>query len=155
MRPHVTAGVGRTTGLKQIDDYRDNWWCSPAVILGLGTVTSSSMFELSWKDASTKTTLPRNFPSFMSEPQKTTARKEISMLLQLQSAPNYLGKQVIDWAKTNPADPRAPEALHLVVRSTRYGCGDERTSTISKDAFQLLHKRYPKSEWTKKTPYWF
>jgi hypothetical protein len=113
------------------------------------------MFELSWKDASTKTTLPRNFPSFMSEPQKTTARKEISMLLQLQSAPNYLGKQVIDWAKTNPADPRAPEALHLVVRSTRYGCGDERTSTISKDAFQLLHKRYPKSEWTKKTPYWF
>jgi NitT/TauT family transport system substrate-binding protein len=26
---------------------------------------------------------------------------------------------------------------------------------VSKEAFQLLHKKYPQSEWTKKTPYWF
>jgi hypothetical protein len=91
----------------------------------------------------------------MSEAQKSTARKEISKLMQLESAPNYLGKQVIDWAKKNPADPRVPEALHLIVRSTRYGCGNDETSIVSKEAFQLLYKKYPKSEWTKKTPYWF
>jgi hypothetical protein len=155
MRPYVTAGVARATGLRQIDDYRDNWWCAPAIILGLSSVTSSTMFELSWKEPSTKATLPDNFPPFMSENQKNNARKEISALLKLESAPNYLGKQVIAWAKKNPSDPRVPEALYWVVRSTRYGCGDERTSNISKQAFELLHKTYPKSEWTKKTPYWF
>jgi hypothetical protein len=154
-RPFIGTGLSRLTQLSRIDNYRDNWWCPPAVVFGLGSVTSSSMFELSWKEVSTKAILPHNFPSFMSEPQKSSARKEISTLMQFESAPNYLGKQVIDWAKKNPEDPRVPEALHWVVRSTRYGCGDERTSTVSKEAFQLLHKNYPKNEWTKKTPYWF
>jgi hypothetical protein len=154
-RPFIGTGLSRLTQLSRIDNYRDNWWCPPAVVFGLGSVTSSSMFELSWKEVSTKAILPHNFPSFMSEPQKGSARKEILTLMQFESAPNYLGKQVIDWAKKNPEDPRVPEALHWVVRSTRYGCGDERTSTVSKEAFQLLHKNYPKNEWTKKTPYWF
>jgi hypothetical protein len=48
-----------------------------------------------------------------------------------------------------------PEALHIAVTSTRYGCTDKDTGRWSKAAFQLLHKRYPKSEWAKKTPYWF
>ena len=91
----------------------------------------------------------------MTADQKATARAELLKLVALEHAPNYLGKAVIDWAKNNAADPRVPEALHLVVRSTRYGCGNDETSTVSKEAFQLLHKNYPKSEWTKKTPYWF
>ena len=155
MRPFVGAGLSRLTPLNRIDNYRDNWWCSPAVIFGLDSVSSSTMFELSWKNVLTKGIPSHNFPSFMSDTQKNTARKEGSMLMQLETAPNYLGREVIEWAKTNPADPRVPEALHLVVRSTRYGCGNDATSTISKEAFQLLHKKYPNSEWTKKTPYWY
>lgn len=151
MRPFVGVGLSRLTQLSRIDNYRDNWWCSPAVIFGLGSVNASTMFELSWKDVSTKAIPPHNLPSFMSEAQKDVARQEIAKLIQLETAPTYIGKAVIDWAKRNPADPRVPEALHLVVRSTRYGCGNY----VSKDAFQLLHKKYPKSEWTKKTPYWF
>lgn len=46
-----------------------------------------------------------------------------------------------------------PEALALSVRATRFGPGDADTTTWSKTAFTLLHQRYPKSEWTKKTPY--
>jgi len=42
-----------------------------------------------------------------------------------------------------------------VVRATRYGCTDKETVNYSKAAFDLLHKRYPNSEWTKKTPYYF
>jgi len=155
MRPFVGAGLGRLTQLNRIDNYRDNWWCPPAVVFGLGSVTSSSMFELSWKDAPANAVLARHFPEFMTEGQKNTARGEISRLLELGAAPDYLGKQIIDWAKKNPADPRVPEALHLVVRSTRYGCGNDETSAVSKEAFQLLHRKYPNNEWTKKTPYWF
>jgi hypothetical protein len=151
MRPFVGAGLSRLTQLSRIDNYRDNWWCSPAVIFGLGSVNASTMFELSWKDISTKAIPLHNLPSFMSEAQTDVARQEIAKLVPLETAPTYLGRAVIDWAKRYPADPRVPEALHLVVRSTRYGCGNY----VSKDAFQLLHKKYPKSEWTKKTPYWF
>ncbi len=155
MRPFVGAGLGRLTQLNRIDNYRDNWWCPPAVVFGMSTVTAGSMFELSWKDVPTKATLPRDFPKWMSADEANTARGEISRLLELGAAPDHLGKQIIVWAKKNPADSRVPEALHLVVRSTRYGCDDDETSLVSKEAFQLLHRKYPKNEWTKKTPYWF
>jgi hypothetical protein len=50
-----------------------------------------------------------------------------------------------------------PEALHRLVVVTRYGCrnGDASIEQISKAAFDLLHKQYPKSQWTAQTPYWF
>jgi hypothetical protein len=52
-------------------------------------------------------------------------------------------------------DERVPEALHLVVRSTRYGCTDAETTKWSEKAFRLLHEHYPKSVWTVKTKYYF
>ena len=70
-------------------------------------------------------------------------------------APNYLAQQVIDWAKGHPDDKRVPEALHLAVRATRYGCTNKLTTNHSKKAFDLLHQRYPKSEWARKTKYHF
>ena len=48
---------------------------------------------------------------------------------------------------------RVPEALHLAVRATRYGCTDDETGQWSSKAFQLLRRRYPKSEWAAKTKY--
>ena len=43
--------------------------------------------------------------------------------------------------------------MHLAVRATRYGCTDDETSQWSSKAFQLLRRRYPKSEWAAKTKY--
>jgi len=62
---------------------------------------------------------------------------------------------VLEWANANPNDQRVPEALHLAVRATRYGGSDKKTGSWSKSAFEMLHQKYPHSEWTKKTPYWF
>jgi hypothetical protein len=45
--------------------------------------------------------------------------------------------------------------LALAVKSTRFGCADQKTGTLSKAAFDLLHSLYPKSSWTDKTKYWF
>ena len=67
----------------------------------------------------------------------------------------YFAPVVLDWAKTHPDDPRVPEALHYFVRATRYGCVDKSIGPYSRQAFDLLHKKYPASEWTKKTPYWY
>jgi hypothetical protein len=76
-------------------------------------------------------------------------------LQALGTAPNYLCRVAIDFAQKSPADPRAPEALHLAVRSTRYGCTDKETGRWSKAAFDLLHSRYPNTTWAKNTKYWF
>ena len=67
----------------------------------------------------------------------------------------YFAPAVLDWAKAHPNDPRLPEALHYFVRATRYGCVDKSIGPYSRKAFDLLHRKYPNSEWTKKTPYWF
>jgi TolA-binding protein len=69
--------------------------------------------------------------------------------------PNYLCSQVLAWTRAHPDDPRVPEALHLAVKSTRFGLTDDKTSDFSRRAFRLLHSRYPKSEWAAKTKYWF
>jgi hypothetical protein len=69
---------------------------------------------------------------------------------------NYLCAAAIAWAKAHPEDPRVPESLHLAVRATRYGAGtDKESSRYSKEAFDLLHKKYPDSPWTKQTKYWY
>jgi hypothetical protein len=92
---------------------------------------------------------------FLSAAQKTAAREEQARLIALGAAPSYLCRQVIAWSERRPADPRLPEALHLAVKSTRYGCTGKDNGKMSKAAFDVLHKLYPNSPWAKKTPYWF
>jgi len=62
---------------------------------------------------------------------------------------------VLAWARAHPTDPRVPEMLHRIVRAGRYGCTNERSGVISKQAFTLLHRRYSESPWAAKTPLWF
>jgi hypothetical protein len=100
-------------------------------------------------------TAAQRLPLFVEKNQGETASLEWARLVSLGIAPNYLSQFVTEWAKQNPEDPRIPEALHLAVRSTRYGCTDKETGKFSRAAFELLHQRYPKSLWAKKTPYWY
>jgi len=67
----------------------------------------------------------------------------------------YLARQTLDWAGKHPDDPRVPEALHRAVMASYYRCTDDNTGKYSKQAFDLLHRQYPKSAWTAQTPYWY
>ncbi|HKQ09216.1 MAG TPA: hypothetical protein VJ464_29100 [Blastocatellia bacterium] len=142
-RPHVDPGTGRTVTLDKIDDYRDNWWCE----YGRPADPDNPSIKQAAK------TSPA--PLFLTAAQKTAASAEWKRLAALGTAPNYLCAQAIKWANLKPDDPRAPEALHLAVRSTRYGCANDQTGAMSKQAYDLLHRKYPKSEWAQKTKYWF
>jgi hypothetical protein len=148
LRPYVTAGVGRTTALAEVDSYRDNWWCAepPGMFGG-----APSEGEDSEGEPKKQQIVP---PEFLG-PSQTEAAKERAALSALGTGPNYLCKTVIDWATRNPMDKRAPEALHLAVKSTRYGCTDKDTGRWSKAAFDLLHRKYPNTSWARETPYWF
>ena len=147
MEPVVDAGLGRQTPLHQQDSYRDNWWCSSY----LQPVTDEENEEVVEFTATTNAAPPR----FLTPSEVERGAKEWSALNALGTAPNYITRQVIQWANSHPNDPRVPEALHLAVKTTRFGCTDKDSSRWSKAAFDLLHRKYPTNPWTKKTPYWF
>lgn len=146
MEPVVDIGYGREEPLNKQDSYRDNWWCR-SIYVPTPPEENREVVEF------TATSGPP--PAFLSALEKQKGESESTALRALGTAPNYISRQVIDWANRRPADPRAPEALHLAVRTTRYSCTDKDTARWSKAAFDLLHKKYPTSPWAKKTPYWF
>jgi len=148
LRPYVSAGLGRSTPLNEIDSYRDNYWCAEPPFSLSGPPSEGEGGD---DKAKTKTAVP---PAFL-KPSQGLAARQFAALKALGTAPNYFCRIAIDWTEKNPADPRSPEALHLAVRSTRYGCTDKETGRWSKAAYDLLHRRYPNTVWARNTKYWF
>ncbi|MGQ0761392.1 MAG: hypothetical protein ACT4OT_05175 [Acidobacteriota bacterium] len=144
LRPYVSFGVGRGTDIAEMDSYRDNWWCAEPP-------TSFGGYFSDGGDAAKKQVPP---PEFL-KPSQAAAESEVALVQSLGPGPNYLAQTAINWATKNPTDRRAPEALHLAVKSTRYGCTDKETGRWSRAAFDLLRRKYPNSTWAKQTPYWF
>jgi len=60
--------------------------------------------------------------------------------------------EMLTYARANPADPQVAEALYWIVRAGRWGGSHKRSG---KRAFELLHARYPKSTWAKRSPYFY
>jgi hypothetical protein len=140
LEPVVDTGIGRESKPAEQDSYRDNWWCAAA-------------FPPTAEAQQNKPS--RMKPIFLTTAQLAAGKAEAKKLEAIGAAPNYLAREVIQWATRAPSDPRVPEALHLAVKSSRFGCTDKNTARWSKAAFDLLHKQYPRSVWAKRTPYWF
>ena len=145
--PVVDAGLGREEPLHKQDVYRDNWWCGSSFV----PATDEENREVVQFTATTTAPPPR----FLSPAEASQGEREWQSLRALGTAPNYIAREVIQWANGHPTDTRVPEALHLAVKTTRYGCTDKETVRWSKAAFDVLHRKYPNSTWAKKTPYWF
>jgi hypothetical protein len=147
LRPFVQSGIGRTTAVDDIDSYRDNYWCVEPPAPPAGAPSDEDPQEANKKR-------PVVAPDFLKATQSVGAR-QFAEVQAMGNAPNYLCRMAIEWTEKNPNDPRSPEALHLAVRSTRYGCTDKETGRWSKAAFDLLHRRYPNTNWAHATKYWF
>jgi hypothetical protein len=93
---------------------------------------------------------------FLTAEQRAAAEAEVK---QLQAAEPWdaahLLAATLEWARSQPDDPRVPEALHRAVIAARYRCADVGNRKQAKEAFQLLHRRYPNSAWTARTNYWY
>lgn len=151
LRPFVNSGAERTTAINRIDNYRDNWWCGD---LG-GNLEGAYYLAETDKDNTEKNRKLARGLLYLSSGENEAVENEWRLLRQSGTAPNYLAWETLKWAHERPDDPRVPEALHLAVRSTRYGCDGIGTSALSRKAFTLLHSRYRGSRWAKETPYWF
>lgn len=157
LHPYISAGVGRSTPPGHMDSFQDNWWCSfapPANQDGWGNYYSTYT-RLDGPLSGMYPDKNLDYPNFLSQAERKTAEKEWTTLSKLDGAPNWLASEVLAFGKSNPNDPRVPEALHYTVRATHLGCGDAETKRYSRAAFQLLHKRYPDNTWTPQTPYWY
>jgi hypothetical protein len=141
MRPLVDKAQGRLTEMNKIDDFQDNWWCD-------------NSFDYSFYNEQGEQVTDFAAPSFLNKTDIEQAKKENAQMAQLKGAANFLISQTLQWAKHNPNDARLPEALHLAIRATRYGCGSC-VGKESKAAFELLNSRFNNSAWQKKTRYWF
>ena len=147
LEPVVDRGLGREKPVAEQDTYRDNWWCSAAFTASEIPNEENAIPSFAAEE--------KYSPAFLTASETAAAAREYATLNSFGAAPNYLARQAIQWSNTNPTDPLAPEALHLAVNSTRYGCTDKNTGRWSKAAFDLLHRRYGNSVWAKKTKYWF
>jgi hypothetical protein len=132
-----------------------SWWCDD-----VGADQEHRSYQSAfWSNASGTQSKPKvalpPAPSWLTPAEREAGEREWRKLSAIGAAPMYFAPAVLDWAKAHPDDPRVPEALHYFVRSTRFGCVDKSIGPYSREAFDLLHRKYPKSEWTKKTPYWF
>ncbi|HWC96184.1 MAG TPA: hypothetical protein VG456_05535 [Candidatus Sulfopaludibacter sp.] len=150
MEPVVRAGYPRDTPVMQMDSFRDNWWLlkPPAANPNEPIGNHQALADL-YPDGHFGPT------EFLPAQQRAAGEIEWQDLLQqAASSVAYLCANAIEWARAHPQDPRVPQALHLAVQATHYGKSD-RSSPYSRQAFDLLHQRYPNSEWAKKTKYWY
>lgn len=130
MRFDLESGAGRVTPIDEVDEFRDNWWPS-------------------WGNPESPI-----LPDFLSQSETKSAVDEWQKLSAI-NAPNLLCNAAIDHTRSDPDDPRAPEALYRCLTAVHLGCSNERGTELAKSAFQLLHRRYAKSEWADRGHVWF
>jgi hypothetical protein len=155
MTPWIREGVGRSTPPTERDPLHDNWWCRAsedrsAFLPGMTNPRSpieAELYASGWDRSMVDAIVPA--------PYRARVERELARIDSLGPAPDVLCRRALAWADRSPSDPRLPEALALAVRSTRYGCSDKTTTAWSRRAYDRLHRRFPKSEWTRRTPYWY
>jgi hypothetical protein len=152
LEPGVRAGFNRGAPLMERDTFRDNWWDlkNTTAQSGDSSTDHEALYDL--------------YPSgdvgpadFLPNDQRAAGEEQWKRLMERAgNAVNYLGSEAIAWAQAHPQDPRVPQALYQLVEATHYGPADGKKSRdYSRQAFEILHRQYPTSEWTKKTKYWY
>jgi hypothetical protein len=145
LRPFLDPGVQRSASYDFVQSFADNWWCRD------------------WSTVYTSNTEPHSAESiaFLTPQMRIAGEKETAALLALGSADEYLGSEVLDYARSHPDDPDVPETLYLTLRMIRYGCyhassetdankQNDRVASIAREAGALMRRRYPKDPWTHK-----
>ena len=151
--PAVRAGFGRQDKVMESDILRDNWWLlgppSPANSDDAFPAMHEALYDL-YPDGRF---IP---PAFLPTDRRAAGEGEWQKIQdRAASGVDYLCGEAIGWSKSHPRDSRVPQALHECVVATHYGPTDKASTGFSKQAFEILHRNYPNSEWAKQTKYWY
>ncbi|MDQ1920294.1 hypothetical protein [Massilia pseudoviolaceinigra] len=107
--------------------------------------------------------MPVPAPRFLGAQRTAQAAREQETLLRLPLRTEFLAPVLLEWARIKPVDEEAPKALHFLVASTRMECPGgtavpeekQLRARYSREAYELTHKLYPASKWTKATKYYY
>ena len=92
-------------------------------------------------------------PEVSADPARRNAER--AQLMKMRSATGFVLQHAIAWAEAHPTDRDAPWLLYVAIQSSKGGCIDADNSALSKKAWQVLHKRFPRSPWTEQSPYFY
>lgn len=143
LRPYLDPGVQRSYSYDFVESYEDNWWCSD--------------WRTEYSEGG-KSLAPSPI-AFLSTDAQAAGTEETIRVLALGSADEYLGAQVVDYARAHPDDERVPESLYLTLRMMRYGCyhgysagnpSADHSAEIAHQVVELMRHHYPADPWTKK-----
>ena len=149
IRPYLEFGIPRVASFSYFDEFRNNWWCKP------------------WEgEPPAGQGLPKALPAppFVPAADLMRGQAQYQLLQQLPDSVIVIGQRVLDYARSHPDDSQVPEALALTVRAGHYACQSYDTgrgfdkseyTPVSKQAFELLHRRYSQSPWALKTRYYY
>ena len=146
LSPDILGGnpdADATWPLQKPDEISAGMWCR------IGADDAADYFP----SAIGKTLPPLPAPVVSGDPARRDVERK--RLFDLHSATGTIGLHAIDWAAAHPADKDLPWLLHVAVASSRGGCVGADRSAIATKAWQVLHKRFPRSEWTEQTPYFY
>lgn len=136
--PFIEDGLGKTDNEVNTWDMND-YWCAPY----------DEVYDDDLDDMVSREKLSK--PKFLTAYQMQVANLERAKLKRIGDAPKYLGEQVVKWAMRSPGDKRLPQALYNMWEAngwTKYGCGSN--DELQQKIEDILRRRYPNSEWTKK-----
>lgn len=127
----------------------------PITLVVKDEVTASNWCSFKPDRSADKLPFPWQLPPVPALGDQGSVKAELDVLAPLKTATGFVGDHVLARVKENSADSDLPWLLHVVVASTRGGCLDPDAKKLSREAFNVLHKRFPGNEWTKKTPYFY
>ncbi len=141
LAPYISDGLPILYDLNdQSHYYETSWWCPAS--------------DVAYNDDSEEIPKKVSRPGFLSADQLAAAKRERAALQAIGDAKPYLGKIVLEWARTVPNDPRLPEAIFIAAQANaqyKYGCdGWEHDSNTKTELESLLRSRYPESPWAVK-----
>jgi len=153
------------TGMDHENHNDNNWWCAWELdrhTRDLDNALHGSFGELDhravWYDSLTVRSrlVPAIRESFVFQ---SIDRSELNALSEAGCAPKLLTERVIAWVK-NPGwfdsgDVEA-DALANAIVVARWSCNRQGShAAYSREAFKLLHAKFPNSDAAKRTKYWF
>jgi hypothetical protein len=148
--PRVRVGLERD--FADYDGFRDNWWATVAPPLpGVGSPEESLPHLFS--DRITARTQQAD-PPFIIAADRAQADEEIARLQKIPCASDYFARQTLSWVRDHPSDPRDADLVGFAMRVVRNGCRTYATKDLNHQLFDLLHRRFSKSEWAARYTTW-
>jgi hypothetical protein len=162
-------------GIRDFQGYWTDWIILPRgrTVAPLAPPTLGS-YEHSWSNGEVASDLtcmgecglgafPLRLPDFVAATQTRAAAERATFVdgyeerasgevRKLPKGSLGVWEELYAYARAHPQDPRSPETLYWLIHVTRWGPSRDH---LGHRAFSLLHARYPKSSWTKRSPYYY